>query len=339
VVPTNAGSPVVHAGPHGLAAGNRESPAAPDPVSPFLPPASSPVATVSVVGQQVPAPVSQPVGQWGGIPTTVLAAYQSAERLMAQHQPNCQLRWWMVAGIGEVESGHAHGGAVDANGATLAPILGPRLDGTHGFAAIPDTDHGALDGDPAWDRAVGPMQFIPSTWREYAVDTRGTGVADPNNVFDAAATTGRYLCNGGRDLRDPAQLIGAVYSYNPSAAYVRTVLAWMRVYSAGATAIPDSTTVPAGSQGSAPSLVAAIAPAPAARPSPSSTPIALPPATSAPSPAPTPSPTPAPPSTGGTTPTPTPVAPPVNLQCLLDLNVLGIQLPLLGQPPASGCTH
>lgn len=106
--------------------------------------------------------------------------------LPAVASPGCGLPVALPAAIGKVESGHARGGRVDAGGTALAPILGPVLDGRSGTAAIADTDSGVLDGDAAWDRAVGPMQFIPSTWRRWVADGNGDGRADPENVSDAA---------------------------------------------------------------------------------------------------------------------------------------------------------
>ncbi|MGH8775651.1 MAG: lytic transglycosylase domain-containing protein [Jiangellaceae bacterium] len=81
-------------------------------------------------------------------------------------------------------------------------------------ALIRDTDGGALDGDTTYDRAVGPMQFIPSTWRSVSVDGNGDGRRDPNNIYDAAQGAAVYLCAGDTDLRDPIQAARAVRRYN-----------------------------------------------------------------------------------------------------------------------------
>ncbi|GAA2463588.1 hypothetical protein GCM10010388_64780 [Streptomyces mauvecolor] len=182
--------------------------------------------------------VIDPVWTQEGIPATVLAAYQKAEARLANSQPRCHLPWQLLAALGKVESGHAGGGRVDAHGTTLTPILGPVLNGA-GFADIADTDHGALDGDTRHDRAVGPMQFIPSTWSTWAQDGNGDGRKDPNNVFDAALAAGVYLCADSRDLAIPADLDRAVLSYNHSADYLRTVLSWLEFYRRGTHAVPD----------------------------------------------------------------------------------------------------
>src|SRR5699024_5291146 len=79
-------------------------------------------------------------------------------------------------------------------------IIGVQLDGSPGFAEIPDTDGGELDGDPEFDRAVGPMQFIPESWRKYGRDANGDGRADPNQIDDAAVASARLLCETGGDL-------------------------------------------------------------------------------------------------------------------------------------------
>lgn len=175
-----------------------------------------------------------------GIPATVLAAYKKAEKSVARTDKGCRLPWELLAAIGKVESGHARGGAVDARGTTRSPILGPVLDGS-GFARIEDSNGGAYDGDPTYDRAVGPMQFIPATWAGWGADGNGDGKRDPDNVFDAALAAGHYLCAGDRDLSARAGLDRAVLSYNHSDEYLRTVRAWLAFYRTGTHAVPDGT--------------------------------------------------------------------------------------------------
>ncbi|NGN64692.1 transglycosylase SLT domain-containing protein, partial [Streptomyces sp. A7024] len=178
-------------------------------------------------------------GGEAGIPATLLDAYQEAAAELNTSQPGCNLPWQLLAAIGKVESGHARGGNVDAEGTTKSPIRGPVLNG-NGFANITDTDNGAYDGDKTHDRAVGPMQFIPGTWNRWGQDANGDGKRDPNNAYDAALAAAKYLCAGGRDLANDADLRRAILSYNPSDAYVRTVLSWLKFYrDGGAHEVPD----------------------------------------------------------------------------------------------------
>ncbi|MBQ0988390.1 lytic transglycosylase domain-containing protein, partial [Streptomyces sp. F63] len=177
-----------------------------------------------------------------GIPATVLAAYKRAEASLAESNPECNLPWELLAAIGRVESGQARGGAVDAEGTTLTPILGPQLNG-NGFASISDTDGGTYDNDSVYDRAVGPMQFIPGTWMRWGADGNGDGAKDPNNIYDAALAAGRYLCAGSRDLSAPADLEAAILGYNRSREYLRTVLSWLEFYRKGTHRVPDGTGV------------------------------------------------------------------------------------------------
>lgn len=184
-------------------------------------------------------PVAQGDGE-AGIPATVLDAYKKAESELRSSKPGCNLPWQLLAAIGKVESGQADGGRVDADGTTLTPILGPVLDG-NGFALIKDTDHGAYDGSAEYDRAVGPMQFIPSTWAWAGRDGNGDGKKDPNNVYDAALAAGHYLCRDGWDLSREADLHSAILSYNDSQDYLNTVLSWLEYYRKGSYSVPDGT--------------------------------------------------------------------------------------------------
>ncbi|KOV23732.1 lytic transglycosylase domain-containing protein [Streptomyces sp. XY152] len=180
-----------------------------------------------------------------GIPATVLDAYKKAEAALREKRPGCNLPWQLLAAIGKVESGQARGGRVDADGTTLSPILGPQLDG-NGFALIKDTDNGAYDGNSSYDQAVGPMQFIPSTWEWAGRDGNGDGREDPNNIYDAALAAGHYLCRFDWDLSDQRDLDKAILSYNNSTEYLNTVMTWLEYYRRGTHEIPDGTgTLPA----------------------------------------------------------------------------------------------
>ncbi|MGV9561635.1 lytic transglycosylase [Streptomyces sp. NPDC003480] len=207
-----------------------------------LPPLNSPTESPSpTVG---PTPGGPAGTAEAGIPATVLDAYKKAAEELRQSKPGCNLPWQLLAAIGKVESGQARGGEVDANGTTYSKILGPLLDG-NGFANIRDTDHGAYDGDTTYDRAVGPMQFIPSTWAWAGRDGNGDGVKDPNNVYDAALAAGHYLCRFDRDLSVQSDMNEAILGYNASQDYLHTVLSWYEYYLKGTHSVPDGTgTVP-----------------------------------------------------------------------------------------------
>lgn len=233
-----------------------------------------------------------------GLPGTVLDAYRRAQLAIATSDQGCKLPWELLAAIGQVESGQADGGAVDAKGTTYKPILGPVLNGA-GFANISDTDGGTYDGDTVHDRAVGPMQFIPSTWASWGADGNADGVKDPNNIYDAALAAGHYLCADNRDLSVSADIDRAILGYNHSQEYLHTVRAWFQHFKdQGAVAVPDSGRTPGAGAGPRTSPPATGVPKPGA--SPSAT------ATGTVSPAPTTTGRPTPPTTGPGTPTGTP---------------------------------
>lgn len=143
------------------------------------------------------------------------------------------LEWSLLAGIGRVESVHgtASGSSLSESGVATPPIFGPPLDGS-GVGGN-RTPYPARESDRAfglsgqWQRAMGPMQFMPDTWAEYGVDGDGDGLADPQSLFDSAAAAADLLCEG-FDRKDPGRVI--YERYNQSWSYVAEVLYWAAQY-------------------------------------------------------------------------------------------------------------
>ena len=183
----------------------------------------------AAMGDAQPEPSSAGVED---IPARFLELYRGA---VSEQCPT--LPWSVLAAIGKIESNHGRfgGGQLQPDGRIDPPIIGIALDGTRGTAMIVDTDGGRLDGDTVFDRAVGPMQFIPSTWRAYGMDASRDGVADPHNAIDATWAAARYLCALGAD--DPSGVADAIWSYNNSWEYVDEVMAQASAYATAAAGI------------------------------------------------------------------------------------------------------
>ncbi len=163
-----------------------------------------------------------------GVSAVAIRAYGAATLTLARDRPACGLGWSTLAAIGAVESGQGThgGGTLLEDGHPSIPVIGPALNGTHGTAAISaGDDDAAWHGDQVWAHAVGPMQFLPSTWRTWSSDGDGDGTSDPNDLDDAALAAGRYLCASGADLTTGTGWHAAVVSYNHDEAYVALVLA------------------------------------------------------------------------------------------------------------------
>ena len=182
------------------------------------------------------------------LPLVALNAYVRASRTLAVEDPGCGIHWSQLAGIGRIESLHGHFGqsTLDLNGQTTEDIVGLALDGrilsgggsgnepdatgrteeTNGvsrLALIRDTDGGILDGDTTFDRAVGPMQFIPSTWRLFDSDGNGDEVIDPQNIYDASLASARYLCAATASVLTAEGEQRAYFAYNHDLAYSQNV--------------------------------------------------------------------------------------------------------------------
>ena len=178
-----------------------------------------------------------------GIPAAALAAYQRAETVINAADQSCNLPWQLVAAIGRVESDHGRydGNSLNDEGLATPGIYGIALNGANNTQAISDTDAGQYDADTRWDRAVGPMQFIPSTWSVVGVDGDNDGKRNPQDIDDAALATAVYLCSGKDDLSTDAGQRASVFRYNHSDDYVDLVLSFMNAYMSG-----DFTSVPNG---------------------------------------------------------------------------------------------
>src|SRR3954466_8109102 len=219
----------------------------------------------AVPGQAIKAPASVPIpgaiapavpdgaadavvagASTSGIPSAALSAYQRAAQIIHDADTTCNVPGELIAAIGRVESNHGQyaGNTLNSDGVSEPGVFGPVLDGKNGTQAIMDTDGGQLDHDAVYDRAVGPMQFIPSTWSSVKVDADGDGQRNPQDIDDASLASGVYLCSGKDDLSTRSGQEASVFRYNHSRQYVDLVLRIMEAYSQG-----DYTAIPSGTYG------------------------------------------------------------------------------------------
>lgn len=235
--PAGAGT---SAGPDVAASGSATAsvptslPSAGSALSPSYPPTStaSPKGAAAARPADVLSGWAETMSSKVDVSVVALKAYGYAELVVARTTPGCGLSWTTLAAIGKVESDHgtSNNATLYPDGRALPQIIGPALDGSDGRAKVTDSDRGALDQDPVWDRAVGPMQFIPSTWRTNAVDADNDGVRDPHNIYDAALAAANYLCAKGRDLSTPTGWWQAIAAYNVPRSYGEMIFKTANLY-------------------------------------------------------------------------------------------------------------
>ncbi|MFI7698970.1 lytic transglycosylase domain-containing protein [Nonomuraea sp. NPDC049480] len=103
------------------------------------------------------------------------------------------LSWTVLAAIGQVESGHGR------------------------------------NNGPSSAGALGPMQFMPATWKHYGVDGDGDGKADIWSPYDAVPGAANYLCANGAG-KGGEKLRKAIWFYNHSWDYVNKVMGIAEAY-------------------------------------------------------------------------------------------------------------
>jgi hypothetical protein len=98
------------------------------------------------------------------------------------------------------------------------------------LAAINEIESGdGTNEGPSSAGALGPMQFLPSTWAEWGIDGFGPpGPPDITNPLDAVPSAARLLCAAGAG--HTATLSGAIFAYNHATWYVDEVLALASEY-------------------------------------------------------------------------------------------------------------
>src|SRR5450755_210250 len=85
---------------------------------------------------------------------------------------------------------------------------------------------------PSTAGALGPMQFLPSTWKVWGTDGFGqTGPPDIMNPYDAVPAAARLLCADGA-AAGGRSLASAIFDYNHASWYVSEVLALAAQYAA-----------------------------------------------------------------------------------------------------------
>jgi membrane-bound lytic murein transglycosylase B len=212
-----------------------------EPAPTWAPPAEPPAVAVNpgpgIAGLVDPDWVAATAAATG-IPARVLAGYAGAALAKAAAMPECGLSWNTLAGIGATESDHGRhaGSAAGEDGVVAPPIYGVPLSGGEGIEHIPDSDGGVLDGDTEFDRAVGPFQLIPQTWRNWHIDGNGDGVEDPHQIDDAAMATANYLCRVSIHIDTEAGWNAAVAGFNSPQSYRDTVATYAVRYAEAATA-------------------------------------------------------------------------------------------------------
>jgi lysophospholipase L1-like esterase len=209
-----------------------------------------------------------------GIPEHAARAYVQAIARVGTIESGCAIDVAYLAGFGFMESGHGTV-AVDLDtgtsdgpgrkspvswdpltGESTPAILGTLLDGSGAGGnttpypnTLAPTERAFYRQREPYLRAVGPTQFLPSTWEgvRAVADANDDGVGDPFNYYDGALATAVKTCRDGQGLGSEAAQRRAALAYNGAGWYADGVLSKAAEYRAGLAAMglgdPDA---PAG---------------------------------------------------------------------------------------------
>src|ERR1700733_11732155 len=177
----------------GEAGSNLKQPGAPKSKSKSKKAKTTPAPPPAVTKSGVPTP-SNPTYSYAvpgaapiGVPNFFISSFQIPPFLLPIYQAagiQYDVPWQILAAINEIETDYGRNLSVSSAG------------------------------------AVGWMQFLPSTWKRYAVDANGDGVADPYNPADAIFTAARYLHAAGASK----SVQNAIFAYNHAGWYVQSVM-------------------------------------------------------------------------------------------------------------------
>ncbi len=155
---------------------------------------------------------------WLDIPLRAMTGYAKATVSLTKEIPGCHLSWVTLAAVGKVTSDHgrANGGHLGSNGVMDKPL---------GTVEVRDFYNKVV----STANASGPMQLSPALWGKYKTSA-SSAKPDPQNIDDAALTTGRALCADGHDLSRGQTWWDTVAELQSAPLFLHRTLATVNVY-------------------------------------------------------------------------------------------------------------